>query len=310
MSVNAASGYPQLKDAGFIATAYSDLVNVTYYEECLLPRITTSKFSGKVKDQGDKVIIPTRPVIDVKNYTKGMKLETQNATSIPIELSVDRAKYFRFGLDHIDLKQSYLALNKEYVADGTKRMAIATETDFFADVYAYAHAANQGSAAGVKSGEYSLGTTSAGLQLTATASTGTVLPWLTSIRAVLGEQSAADGKIWVVIPEWARWVLINSDLRKAMDMGDQKSVMRTGFMGTLDGIDIYSSNLLHTASDGTRNCTYVVAGNMDAIAFCAQMTKNRVMEAQDTFGVIYDGLYVYGWKVVKPEGLVTSIVYT
>jgi hypothetical protein len=306
MSVDTAAGYPQLENQGVIPTLYADEVNITYYDECLLPRITNSKFTGKVKDQGSKVIIAQRPVIVTKTYTKGMNLETQVPEADDIELTVNRAKYYRFCIDNIDAKQSHLVLSNEYVSDGVERMKIDTETDFWADIYADAHADNMGATAGAKSGAYNLGAAGSPLGLT---KDNVVESLLTSVRAVLGEQNAARAGMWVVVPEWCRWLLMNSDLKNASIMGDVKSVQRTGRLLEVDGLTIYTSNLLKTTTADQSTGTYIMAGNKDSISFVAQMTKSRAFEAQNTFGMIYDGLHVYDWKVVKPEGLVSIYAY-
>jgi hypothetical protein len=45
------------------------------------------------------------------------------------------------------------------------------------------------------------------------------------------------------------------------------------------------------------------------LTFAAQLTKNENLRCSDTFGWEYRGLYVYGRKVVKPEGLVHLYCY-
>jgi hypothetical protein len=305
MSVAASAGYPQLKDQGVIPTLYADEVNITYYEECLLPKITNSKFTGKVKDMGDKVVISQRPTIVTKAYTKGMTLETQIPEAESIELTVNRARYYRFGIDHIDIKQSHLMLQREYIGDGVERMKIDTETEFWAAVYADPATGNYGATAGKKSSGYNLGAVGAPLAVTK----DNVVEVLERIRAVLGEQNAAKAGMWVVFPEWFRFLLMNSDLKVASLMGDPRSVQRSGIIGEIDGMTLAASNLLKSVTDTAHACTYIMAGNKDAISFVAQMAKSRVFEAQNTFGIIADGLHVYDWKTVKPEGLVSVLAY-
>jgi len=303
MPIDVAAGYPQLKDAGVIMTHYTDKVNIEYYATCLLPRITNSKFTGEVKDKGDKVIIPTRPVITTKPYVKGMNLETEYPESDPIELEVNRARYWRFGLDHIDIHQMHVVLSDESKSDAVERMRIDTEEEFFEDIIGDAHASNMGLTAGAKSGAYNLGSAVTPLALTTT----NIIELLTSVRAVLGEQNAVKKGMWIILPEWARFLLVNSDLKNASLTGDDRSVLRTGRLLEIDGLTIYCSNLLYNVTIGGNQCTYIPAGNGDAITFVAQMARARAFEAQNTFGMIYDGLHVYDWKVVKPEGLVTVL---
>lgn len=298
MSIGTANNYPQLKDQGVIMTAYSRLVNVKYYAETCMPKITNARYDGDIKDKGDKVVIPQRPTIVTKEYVKGQTLDIQIPEAPPIEFSVDRARYYMFAIDSIDAHQAHIVLEDEYIDDGTNNMAVDVETEFFANIYADAHDLNKGSAAGAKSKAYNLG--KAGSPLVVTKANATDV--MTLVHAVLGEQNAVMGKkLWIVIPFWMRYMLVNSDLKNACVMGDDQSVQRTGRLGSIDGVDIYVSNLLD--SDNADGATHIVAGNTDAIAHCAQMTKSETGRLERGFGQFYKGLHVYDWETVKPEGL-------
>lgn len=300
MSVGTAQGYPQLKDQGVIMTAYSRIVNAKYYSETCMPKITNAKFTGEIKNQGDKVIIPQRPTIVTKPYKKGQTIDIQIPEAPPIEFNINRARYWGFSIDSIDEHQAHIVLNDEYVDDGSNNMAVDVETEFFASIYADAHDANQGDKAGAKSKKYNLGKVGDPLVVSKT----NAVDILTLVHAVLGEQNATKGKnLWVVIPYWMRYMLVNSELKAANVMGDQQSVQRTGRLGVIDGVEIYTSNLLYDAPSGEG--TYIVAGNTDAIAHAAQMTKTETFRIERGFGQGYKGLHVYDWKTVKPEGLMT-----
>jgi hypothetical protein len=184
-------------------------------------------------------------------------------------------------------------------------MDININRDFFADVYLYADASNQGATAGAISGAYNFGAAGAPIGL----NKNNVVEYVTSFISALAEQNATGAPLWLCVPEWVRFTLLNSDLKNAMLMGDPKSVLRTGMIGTILDMTIYANNLMHNVVDSGKACTYIVGGNKDAITFCAQMIKSRAFEAQNTFGMIYDGLHVYDWKVIKPQGLVTSLAY-
>lgn len=306
MSVPLSPGYPDLKSMGFIPTLYADEVNVKYYAECMLPRITNSKFTGKIKDMGDKIIIPNRPTATIRNYQKGSTLVRQIPESVDVELNVNRGKYYDMALDHVDEKQSQIFLQKEYIFDAVKQMAISIDTDFFADIYSQADASNQGNTAGAVSSSFNLGSTTAPLALTKS----NIVEVVTSLRSVLFEQNAFTGKCWAVFPEWARNILVNSDLKNASILGaGERSPWMTGKLMEIDGLSIYISNLMHNVTAAGQACTYLQAGNGDAIAYVAQLTKTRLYEAQDTFALVMDGLVVFDWKVIKPQGLVTLLAY-
>lgn len=306
MSVPVAAGYPQLKDFGVIATLYSAMVNAKYYAETVLPRITNSKWTGEIKKQGDKVVIPQRPDVTFKPYTKGGKIVYENPTKAPVEFAVDRAGYFAVGDDYIDIKQAHILLKDEYIEDGTRNAEIGIEQQMFAAVYADAHTKNQGSAAGAKTGTINLGTAVSPLTIaTGTPGGGEVDPIdaVTRCTTVMHEQNAVNGKrLFMVIPPWFRQRLLNSELKSALVMGDPRSVLRTGMLGTIDGVTLYVNNNL-TDTSGSDGYANILFGNEDAIAYATQMTTLETVKLQDSFGYGYRGLWVYDWKVVKPEGL-------
>lgn len=303
MPVGTAAQYPQLKDMGLIATIYSKIVNAKYYAQCLLPEITNSMYTGEIKNMGDKVVIAQRPTIVTRDYKKGQNLETQTPESQPIELEVDKAKYYNFVIDDIDADMAHIVLQDEYTDDGNKNMAIDTETDFLSSIIADAAATNQGATAGAKSAAFNLGT--AGSPLSVTKS-DIIEKLVTAARAVLGETNAVqngDKGIWMLIPEVLRHAAVNSDLKDASIIGGA-SALRTGRLGVVDGVTLYSSNLIHQS--GTK--FYCPFGTKDAVSFAAAMTKSETLRSPNTFGQLYRGLHVYGWKTIKPEALGVAIV--
>jgi hypothetical protein len=44
------------------------------------------------------------------------------------------------------------------------------------------------------------------------------------------------------------------------------------------------------------------------LTFASQMTEMETIRSETTFGDIVRGLQVYGYKVVKPEALVESVI--
>ncbi len=306
MTVAAAVGYPSLKAAGLIPELFADEFNVEYWATTLLPRITTGKFLDKLASAGDKITIPNVPTFVTHPYTKGQTLDVDTPTVAPTELTMDRARYSNTLVDDIDMAQSHMDISSKYVDAAVNQMSEDIETEFFADIYTRAHAANKGATAGAKSASYDMGAAGAPVAVTSANATNV----LTRIRAVLGEQNAARGKkLWVCIPEWMRYLLVNSELKGAHLMGDDKSVMRTGRLGEIDGLTIYVSPLLKTTAADEATGTYIQAGNLDAIAYLAQMNKTDKLSSETTFGMKFRQLMCYDWGVKKSEGLVTLYAY-
>jgi hypothetical protein len=306
MSVAVTGGHPQYSTQGLIPEFFANDFNIAYWRETLLPRITTGRFYEQVLEQGHKVTVAAEPTMVTRAYTKGQTLAVDLPSSTPITLTVDRARYFNFLVDKVDMKQSHLDIGPKYVDVALKQMAQDIEDEFFASIRTQAHAKNQGATAGVKSSSFNLGAAGTPLALTDSVATN----FITMLRACLGEQNAAFAKkMWVIVPEWARYLLVNSELKNAMIMGDPKSVMRTGQLGKIDEMTIYTSNGLPVTTADKSTGTYILAGNMDAISYISQMSETDKLTSETTFGTKFRALQVYDWNVRKPEGLVVAYVY-
>lgn len=311
MSVSNANGYPPdggtafSNASGLIPELYAKEFNIKYWAETLMPRISSGKFYEGVLGQGDKVYIPGTPSIATSVYEKGAPLTVQVPVSTPVTLTVDRARYFNLTLDDVDEKQSHLDIAGKYVEVGLKQMSQDIESEFFDDIAGLAADGNKGTAAGVKSSSFNLGTAGSPLAIT----DGTAVDIITRVRAVLAEQNAMQsGKIAMVVPVWFRYLLMNSALRQAYLTGDNKSILRSGLVGEIDGVEIYESTLLEKLSD-THNPTRFYAFNPDAVSFIAQLNKSEKLRSTDTFATLFRSLMVYDWGVRKPEGLVEIVGY-
>ena len=304
MSVPSAAGYPGFTSAqGLIPQLFAKEFNIYYWANTVLPRITTGKFYEGLLSQGDQVTVANTPVISTKPYTKGQELDVNIPQQSPVVLTVNRGRYFNIPLDDVDEKQSHLDVAGKYVEVGNKQMARDIETEFFTAMPGQAHAKNRGLTAGVQSGQYNLGTTAAPITISNTGTSGSVsaIDLLTRIRSVLAEQNAFEaGKVGIVVPVWFRYLIMNSILRQAYLTGDDKSILRSGLIGSVDGMELYESTLLPQTSSYTQ----FYAFNRDAVSYIAQLNKEEKIRSTTTFATLFRGLMVYDWGIRKPEGMV------
>ena len=300
-----AAGAPDFKAAGFIPTIFSSQVNVKYYFETLLPRITNTKYSADLKQKGDTVIIPQRPTITWKDSKVAEESDPTIPSSAPVEFDLQRLLTFDFVIPDVLDKQSGLNVGQESTTDATMSMDGEIQSRFFADVYKYADPANQGATAGKQSQYYNMGTAASPIAV----NSASALKFITSFRSILAEQKAARDGMWIVIPEVLRYKLMNSALYKAMDMGDAKSILRTGLIGSIDQCQIFSTPQLYTQTVGGNMVFAVIGGNMDAITYFAQMNKAETLRYHKYMGDRYRGTVIYDWKVIKPEALVAAFIY-
>jgi len=303
--------------SGFIPEIWSGKLQVKFYKSTVLGEITNNDWEGEIKGQGDKITIRTIPTITVSSYSKGQNLTSQVPTSTPLELNIDKGKYFAVVLDDVDATQADIKLMDMFTNDASQQMKIAIDADVLGSVYADAATGNKGATAGVISGDINLGATGAPRQ----ATSSTVLDLLLDMGQVLDEQNVPEDGRWVVIPAWMASLIKRSDLKQAYLTGDSVTPLRNGKIGMIDRFMVYVSNNLSSATDlgadsatgGTgANADYkawnIMAGTRDAISFASQMTNVETIRAQSTFGNIVRGLNVYGFKVTKPEALVAAYV--
>jgi hypothetical protein len=185
--------------------------------------------------------------------------------------------------------------------EGTK----AIETAFFLAMVDAAHASNKGATAGIKSSKYDLGTSGAGVSL----NTSNIVMFMTKLQAVLAEQVATGGQeTWCVVPVWMQYLLVNSELKNAMIMGDAVSALRTGFLGKLWNMKIYVNTYLSGAGSAAGTPTAILAGNKEAIVYTSKLVKAEKYR-DGNFQTLLQLLLIWGWKVVKSNGLVNAYGY-
>lgn len=303
--------------SGFIPEVWSGKLQVKFYKSTVLGEITNNDWEGEIKGQGDKVHIRTIPTITINNYQKGMNLTNQVPTSTPLELNIDKGKYFAVVLDDVDEVQADVKLMDIFTNDASQQMKIAIDGDVLGNVYADAASANKGATAGAISGDINLGATGAPRQ----ATKDTVLDILLDMGQVLDEQNVPEDGRWCVLPAWMASLIKRSDLKQAYLTGDSVTPLRNGKIGMIDRFTVYISNNLASVTDlgsdaaagGTggaadKKAWNIMAGTRDAISFASQITNVETLRAQSTFGNIMRGLNVYGYKVTKPEALVAGYV--
>jgi N4-gp56 family major capsid protein len=303
--------------SGFIPEIWSGKLQVKFYKSTVLGEITNNDWEGEIKGQGDKVNIRTIPTITISNYSKGQNLTNQVPTSTPLELNIDKGKYFAVVLDDVDATQADVKLMDMFTNDASQQMKIAIDGDVLGSVYADAASANKGATAGAVSGDINLGATGAPRQ----ATKDTVLDIILDMGQCLDEQNVPEEGRWVVLPAWMASLIKRSDLKQAYLTGDSVTPLRNGKIGMIDRFTVYISNNLTRVTDlgsdsaagGTGGAAdayawNIMGGTRDAISFASQMTNVETLRAQSTFGNIVRGLNVYGFKVTKPEALVNAYV--
>lgn len=307
----------------FIPTIWSAKLNAKFYTASTFADICNKNWEGDVSNVGDKVIINNIPDIVIADYVIGGNLSYQTPTPSTIELALDRAKYFGFTVADVLEYQARPDLMDMFSSDAAEQMRIVIDSTCIYRTFNQGAAANRGATAGVRSGAFNLGTEADPIVLNSTAGDASnVLTKILQLSSVLDEQNVPESGRWILIDPATRTLLMNTNLGQAQFMGDDKSMIRNGLIGTIDRFKVYVTNNLPYAAasttvwvsgDGTETSTTattdtlrrkaIIAGHTSAITFASQMSKTETLRNPTDFGDLIRGLQIFGHKVVKPEAL-------
>lgn len=308
----------------FIPTLWSAKLNAKFYAASTFADICNRDWEGDVSNLGDKVVINNIPDITISDYVVGGNLSYQTPKPNAIELAVDRAKYYAFNVSDVLDYQAKPDLMNMFADDASQQMRVVIDSTCLYRTFNQGASANRGATAGAKSGSFNMGTDAAPVALTG----ANVLQKILEMASILDEQNVPDSGRWIVLDPMTRTLLMQSNLAQAQFMGDDKSVVRNGLIGTIDRFKVYVSNQLpykaasatvwtsgfgdETSTSGSSfgsRARAVVAGHTSAIAFASQMTKTEQLRNPTDFGDLVRGLQVFGHKVVKPESLSLLVCY-
>lgn len=309
----AGSANPTVAYSGtFIPEIWSGKLIEKFYDATVLAAIANSDYEGEISNQGDKVIIRTKPTITINNYEAEQALVVERPSSNIVELLIDKGKYFNTILDDVMEVQADLNMLSMWSDDASEQMKIVIDTEVLLGLLGTAAAANRGLTAGRISASVNLGVTTNPVDLVARPD-GTnveIIDLITGFGQVLDEQNIPETGRWIVLPAWACALIKRSELRDASLTGDSISMARNGRLGMVDRFTIYMSNLLPngTAAGLAAGEFAVYAGHSHGFTFASQLSKVETLRGESTFGTYLRGLQVYGSKVTDSTAIAQAIV--
>lgn len=296
-------------------------------------------YYGEISDYGDSVIIVKEPDIDIVDYARGQKLESQAIDADSLKIVLDQAKAFQFQVDDIEQKLAHnnwqsLASNRAaYKLKDSYDLAILNymaENMTVSNIIASAdgEAAISGAATGAAAFTTLAATGANVLRIhekpsDAEVSAGTALTPVNLLNKFNLKLDLAD------VPEDGRWVVVDPEfVEVAMredskvlnrDYNDGMRSIKNGLMNLsgVRGLQMYKTNnapKLVTAerpqTDGKLNDTgrIIMAGHMSAVATVSAIVKTESFRSQQTFADVVRGLHVYGRAVIRPESLTAAAV--
>lgn len=306
----------------FIPTLWSARLNEKFYAASTFADICNRNWEGEISNLGDKVVINNIPTIAINDYVVGGNLNYQVPAPSVVELQVDRAKYYGFAISDVLDHQAKPQLMSVFTDDASQQMRVVIDSTCIYRTFSQGAAANRGATAGVKSGSFNFGTDTAPVVISS-SNPNVALQKILELASAMDEQNLPDTGRWLVLDPFYRTLLMQSNLAQAQFMGDDKSTVRNGLIGTIDRFKVYVSNQLpyknasatvYTSGDGSETSVAgssyagartraIIAGHTSAIAFASQMTKTEQLRNPTDFGDIVRGMQVFGHKVTKPESL-------
>jgi hypothetical protein len=305
MAYPVAPGRPNYS-GNFIPEIWSGKLIENFYDATVLSAISNTDYEGEIRRMGDTVNIRTQPNITIREYVKGQNLVVESPDAPKLQLVIDKGEYFSCVEDDIDRVQTDVKLMDMWSKDASEQMKIKIDQRVLTDMLPDIDAKNKGATAGAKSAAFNLGTTGAPLTVTkdgADSSTA-VIDLIVDMGTVLDEANAPESDRFLVIPARMAGLIKKSELKDASLTGDSATPLRNGRLGMIDRFTLYVSHNLNVSSGKTS----LIAGHKMGFTFASQMTEMETLRAQSTFGNIIRGLQVYGYKVVKPEALLQSVV--
>lgn len=218
-----------------------------------------------------------------------------------VSLKIDQGHYTNMRLPDVAAYQSDMSLMDKWAEDAAQQMKIKVDKNVLGSVYASAAAVNAGANAGNDSGSIDLGTSAAPLSVT---SSNIVDILVERFGVCLDETDTPDTERWVVLPPALCARIKTSELKDASLSGDGNSTLRTGKVGMIDRLHIYSSRHLNVAT-GKYD---IVFGHKSALSFAAQITKMETLRSEKKFADLMRSLFVYGFDVLKPEQMGHSVM--
>lgn len=313
----------------FIPAIWSGRLIEKFYESSVLPAISNTNYENEISSFGDKVIIRSRPSLNIKKYDAYGKLAYEAPSSNSITLSIDQGKYFAATMDDVMDVQSDVNLMSMWAEDASEQMKISIDRDVLASLpgdlsgrkslYAapdekwtsdkvMAKGTTNATEDGIVIGGDGSATSQAfvsskaiGTGTGATAANAmSIVDYIINLGQVMDLNLAPESDRKLVLPTKMIALIKKSELRDASLSGDSTSLLRNGRIGMIDRFEIYSSNLLPIGANAV-TASAIVACTPQALTFASQLTKMETLRAQETFGNLMRGLQVYGHKIIQPS---------
>ena len=284
-----------------------------FYRSTVFSEITTTEYTGELKKCGDQITIMRSPRVKVRKNVKDGTIKHDTIDSCPVTMTISDFIEFSIKVSQVDIQQicNWSKWESALLKSASYEMSQTIDAELLCRMALEAHPCNKGTKAGVKSGSYNMGAVGAPIAVTRL----NIWDQLTYLRAVLKETGVPMDDLFVVLPDVAEPILLqspqitsNAGLAGACCDIAKDGVLNGKLPAKIAGFTVFiSPNVCATYDDvnGVDATVYdIIAGWSGATAFAAQIEKTRVVDNdKDSWDTYIQGMMVYGNKTIQEEGL-------
>ncbi|MFK4439694.1 P22 coat protein - protein 5 domain protein [Paenibacillus sp. RC21] len=263
----------------FIPTIWSARLNESLKKNLVYGNVVNTDYEGEIQGQGATVKINSIGAVTIGNYDKVAGIgNPQELDATQKTLVIDQAKYFNFQVDDVDAAQANVNLLDGGIVEASYGLANVVD-QYLAGFYTEVKTEN------------TMGNDTAPIVPTK----DTAYDLLIDLGVLLDENNVPESERFVVVPAWYYGLLLK-DARFTKD----SNIIRTGYVGDIDGMTVYKSNNV----PNTGGAKYkIIAGHKSAISFAGQVDSVEAFRPEKQFSDAVKGLQVFGAKCIKPEAL-------
>ncbi|MDQ0496967.1 P22 phage major capsid protein family protein [Paenibacillus brasilensis] len=263
----------------FIPTIWSARLNESLKKNLVYGNVVNTDYEGEIKGQGSTVKINSIGAVTIGNYDKVAGIgNPQELDATQKTLVIDQAKYFNFQVDDVDAAQANVNLLDGGIVEASYGLANVVD-QYLAGFYTEVKAEN------------TMGNDATPI----TPTKDTAYDLLIDLGVMMDENNVPETERFVVVPAWYYGLLLK-DARFTKD----PNIIRTGYVGDIDGMTVYKSNNV----PNTGGAKYkIIAGHKSAISFAGQVDSVEAFRPEKQFSDAIKGLQVFGAKCIKPEAL-------
>lgn len=264
----------------FIPTLWSARLHRQNERRYVYGSVTNRNWEGDISGYGDTVKIGTIGDIDVNDYVKNdTTIDPQELDGTQQELVIDKAKYFAFKIDDIDVAQQRPKLMDEAMRQASR--ALSSEMDEYL--------AGFHEDAGTKESYDPIDIEN-------------VSDFMGTVNQLLSEKDNDPAETrYIIVPPWLEKHIVASYQGNTQS----SSVMTNGNVGRYFGLNVMVSNNVPTDGQGKH---YVTALTSRAITLAEQIMRTEAYRPENSFSDAVKGLHVYGAKTVEPDAMLRVAV--